>query len=528
MKLRISGFIAGSTMVAVVAAGGSVLALAGAVETMLYVLGAKAVTQLAHPPKVGKMAALGGMLLMTGAFLAAVSWRVSGEGSLHRTVASRWAPSSVALLSVIAAYFYLCYYPVPPHAHHIDKLLLCAGLVLVWSSAFLLRPMTMDALAGRRLWEWTRLVLINIVVFILAGELVLRLADPLLARSGLFGGTHTPAHLTPHRSVRGTIGHANSHGFRDKERRFERRSNVPRIVALGDSLTYGAGVQYDETFVALLEGGLQVRFPGAEVINLGVPGWELPQEFHLLKDYGVRFQPDLVLLNLFVGNDIEKRRGAFREEPFVVAGRSFYVHTTGNRWHDTLGQDRWFLYHNLNYLGTMLGLHIRRWIGDDEPRTDFEPPLRTRTGYLKELDERTDIYLKEYLADTQVSWDRAKKTLNEIREFLAQTDIRFLIVLIPDHIQVDQVLQSEYLRAIGVSRDRYDFRKPQRLLQEWCHSAAVPCANLLPVLTQDSEPARLYFLTDLHWTADGHRVAATYLTPLVSDELAGLIRTNSS
>lgn len=55
-----SGLMTGATMVAVVTAGGTVLAWRDAVETALYGLNAKPVTQLANPPKVGKMAALGG------------------------------------------------------------------------------------------------------------------------------------------------------------------------------------------------------------------------------------------------------------------------------------------------------------------------------------------------------------------------------------------------------------------------------------------------------------------------------------
>lgn len=234
------------------------------------------------------------------------------------------------------------------------------------------------------------------------------------------------------------------------------------------------------------------------------------------------------MLNLFVGNDIEKRRGAFREEPFVVAGQSFYVHTTGNWWHDTVGQDRWFLYHNLNYVVTMLAIHVRQWIRDEVPKGDFEPPLRTRRGYVKELDERTDIYLTEYRADTQASWNRAKSTLNEFREYLGNRDIDFLMVMIPDHVQVDQRLQRDFLQASGVHQERYDFRKPQRLLQEWCDSTGVSCVDLLPILEEQSEPARLYFSTDLHWTATGHRVAATYLTPLIAVEVARLKRRTPS
>jgi hypothetical protein len=92
---------------------------------------------------------------------------------------------------------------------------------------------------------------------------------------------------------------------------------------------------------------------------------------------------------------------------------------------------------------------------------------------------------------------------------------------------VDQHLQRDFLQASGVHQERYDFRKPQRLLQEWCDSTGVSCVDLLPIL-EESEPARLYFSTDLHWTATGHRVVATYLTPLIAVKGARLNRRTPS
>lgn len=68
IQLRMSRLTAGVMMLAVVMAGGAILGLAGAVETGPYVLGAKRVTELANPPKVGKMSALGMTLFMTGIF----------------------------------------------------------------------------------------------------------------------------------------------------------------------------------------------------------------------------------------------------------------------------------------------------------------------------------------------------------------------------------------------------------------------------------------------------------------------------
>jgi hypothetical protein len=88
-------------------------------------------------------------------------------------------------------------------------------------------------------------------------------------------------------------------------------------------------------------------------------------------------------------------------------------------------------------------------------------------------------------------------------------------------------LQRDFLQASCVHQERYDFRKQKRLLQEWCDPTGVSCLDLLPIL-EESEPARLYFSTDLHWTATGHRVAAINLTPLIAVEFARLKRRTPS
>ena len=71
---------------------------------------------------------------------------------------------------------------------------------------------------------------------------------------------------------------------------------------------------YDETFVTILEKSLQEIQPGTEVVNLGVIGFEPEHELHLVQHYGIHLHPDLVMLNVFVGNDIIRKRGADTEE----------------------------------------------------------------------------------------------------------------------------------------------------------------------------------------------------------------------
>jgi len=139
----------------------------------------------------------------------------------------------------------------------------------------------------------------------------------LLARSGLFDSRYnTPFGLVPHRPTEGSIGRTNSSGFRDRERTRERASAASRIVALGDSFTWGAGITYDDTFVTLLEQKLQAEQPGAEVMNLGASGFQPDEYLSVLTWHGLQYHPDLVLMNFYIGNDFLPSEGA----DIVVAG----------------------------------------------------------------------------------------------------------------------------------------------------------------------------------------------------------------
>lgn len=76
-----------------------------------------------------------------------------------------------------------------------------------------------------------------------------------------------------------------------------------RILFLGDSCTFGYGVAHDRTFVEVAESALRGQAAGSvECINAGVPGYTLFQGYRYLATEGLRYQPDLVVLN-FGWND---------------------------------------------------------------------------------------------------------------------------------------------------------------------------------------------------------------------------------
>ena len=98
----------------------------------------------------------------------------------------------------------------------------------------------------------------------------------------------------------------NSLGFRDKEYGFLKPNNVYRIVAIGDSICYGLGINGRDNVWPKLTERLLNHFSADdqrltyEVVNCGVIGYNLSQYYINLKEKALQYKPDLVLLSLFV------------------------------------------------------------------------------------------------------------------------------------------------------------------------------------------------------------------------------------
>ena len=484
------------------------LALYTAIDSVRYIP-ALLSTKLAYPPHLGRLIAPLIVCVLLIPFAGLSAWQLRRQSAAQLETLRDWSAGAVLLWGGLYLYLFLLNYPIPPQAHHLDKFVILVSLALLWSMAFLLLPHRLRQMLASRLYRFIKILAVNLVLFVLAGEIILRIADPLLARGGLFGDKHTPAALIPHAEVLGSIGRTNSQGFRDRERSFEKSDGVHRILALGDSFTWGSGVTYDETFVTLVEQGLNGGAHPTEVINLGVPAWGPHEEFHLLTVYGIRFHPDRVILNFFIGNDIQNKRGDDFNlpEPVIVAGQSYYVHRNGNWVHDTLGPGSSFLYHNLNYLVKVGGSRLRA-ASEEGLLAGERLPLLSRTDYVRGIRERNDIYLIHDTPFFSRHWDRTQKTLVAMKEFLAERDIPLIVVMLPEQVQFDTGLQREYFQATGASPTDYDFYKPQRLLLAWCHEQHVQCIDLWPAFAAAGDPAGLHFRNDIHWSERGHRLAA--------------------
>lgn len=97
----------------------------------------------------------------------------------------------------------------------------------------------------------------------------------------------------------------------DQEYKIQKDKGVFRIITLGDSFTYGYKVNTKDNWTEMLEEKLNENkicknIDKFEVINLGVPGYDIQYEVERYKTKGKKYNPDLIiwmLVDLYRLND---------------------------------------------------------------------------------------------------------------------------------------------------------------------------------------------------------------------------------
>ncbi len=113
----------------------------------------------------------------------------------------------------------------------------------------------------------------------------------------------------------------NGEGLRGPEVAREKPDGVRRVAVLGDSIAFGYWVAEEDAFPRQLESMLnEVRGDGprVEVLDFGVPGYNLAQETEMLRSRALAFEPDVVVV-AFCLNDLE---GLFSYELGLVQERA--------------------------------------------------------------------------------------------------------------------------------------------------------------------------------------------------------------
>jgi len=98
--------------------------------------------------------------------------------------------------------------------------------------------------------------------------------------------------------------HINQFGFRDRNHPRTKPWGRYRVLGLGDSFVYGA-VPIQDNFLRVAERKWNDTVGATiDILLMGVPGWSTENQLGYLQSEGLGLDPDLVLVNFFVGNDV--------------------------------------------------------------------------------------------------------------------------------------------------------------------------------------------------------------------------------
>lgn len=216
----------------------------------------------------------------------------------------------------------------------------------------------------------------------------------------------------------------NSLGFRDPPMLIEKRSGKRRVLFLGDSMTWGWGVNDGERFTDLVAGALGER---VEIFNAAVPGYGTDQQLWTLEARGGELAPDLIVL-VFVLNDIPECERAvaydMHKPRFVLEQGSWRIE--GRPVADPRPPLR-------RWLGSLpvevrshsaLWTHLERWRKDAVPAKESEPRAR---AYNPQFAAQV-LEVCERMHDPSTP---ARHALGLIRAWCAQHSIPLGVVVLP-------------------------------------------------------------------------------------------------
>lgn len=102
----------------------------------------------------------------------------------------------------------------------------------------------------------------------------------------------------------------NEAGMHDTDHKRDKPANTLRVLMLGDSFVQASQVNESETSHQILEnllndGDNNQQLKQFEVISAGVHRWGTAQQLVYYRTEGRHYQPDLVLLMVYLGNDVQ-------------------------------------------------------------------------------------------------------------------------------------------------------------------------------------------------------------------------------
>lgn len=240
----------------------------------------------------------------------------------------------------------------------------------------------------------------------------------------------------------------NRFGFRDHDFEQTKPSDEYRILAIGDSFTFGLGVRTEDCWTEVLETLLEEkRNRSCEVINGAyAAGNQIAHYPEWVAENGFRFEPDLLLIVICL-NDLDP------DIPLLLTDTGYFV-----PW--LKGRSR-LLY--------MIQKQWIRWKRGPIPMRDFS----------------------ESMKDHLTTWEGEKEAIRAIHEDAGRAGVDVKVVVMPMLTRLVEV---------------YPFTGLHEMIRDFCNSEGIEVIDLLETFLGHYDTDLWVHPTDQHPNRIGHRI----------------------
>jgi lysophospholipase L1-like esterase len=286
----------------------------------------------------------------------------------------------------------------------------------------------------------------------------------------------------------------NPQGVRDDQPIGPKAPDETRIVMLGDSLVLSVQVELQETFAKQLERGLQAQDPSRtwRVINAGVQGYGPVDEWLFYKHVVDAFDPDLVLVMAFVGNDAVE---AHDKAAWIDAG----ARLDGDATQQAATRVRRIVRSSMVLQGARL-----RW---DQLTARFEGPGTERP---------LTSYLADPPADVIDGLEVTRRAYSLIATTAAARGAQTALILMPARFQTDDADYGRLKAIVAEAGGELVRHAATERFTAALKPLGLPMLDLLPVLQAEPNRVELFFQRNVHLTPRGHQVVGKALTAFVA------------
>lgn len=374
--------------------------------------------------------------------------------------------------------------------------------------------------------------LISTSIALLIGEFAIRLFYPQVTSPVQFFYDEKLGGMIPVPNQKGFKDHPkvyyyeyqnNDIGMRDTRQVADYQKYPDKILCLGDSFTYGWGVNDNETFARILE--KKINKDTIAVLNAGVSGVGTDYALKFFQVRGKELAPKTVIYFYF-DNDINdnKANAYFHiENDSIIVNEEHSYATVNALKKNKLVENK--LYNWLSSNSQLFGL-IRYNIGmmwnkkvsdankaseaGADAADNFKPVEESQKDTAKVEAQKEKNVAPDKKQPTQVSTKEplyhTYKYLSALAEETRKQDVNFLVFYIPAHTSLEEFQKSG---TIGV----------ENALNSYCLQNQIKFFSFRDEIVKVKNPIESFYLpVDYHWNQKGHAMAGDYLYKILKQE----------